>query len=265
MRRDSQSSLIHSLIRAATVAHNSITLMAAGSIRSIALLGISAVMLFGLLTPTGAEENPARPSQPSLIVTPSTSMAFSWTSRWSVLIQGYRSLLDQDSILAHGQFNLWHNRHRRCHNHSYRERKCVTSFPRRIWSRCRVHERVKRSGQHDQAAKIDCPSIFASSCVGSTATIPLAMERWRLGGDGAKIMPRLSLAERAKDCNQPSRLAERTGKRSSFGSDRSSCSKYSIVFINPFCSCTLGSQASSFLAKLMSGQRCFGSSSGKGR
>ena len=65
--------------------------------------------------------------------------------------------------------------------------------------------------------------------------------------------------------NQPSRFAERVGKRSSFGSDRSSWSKYSIVFINPSCSCTLGSHWSSFLAKLMSGQRCFGSSSGSGR
>jgi len=65
--------------------------------------------------------------------------------------------------------------------------------------------------------------------------------------------------------NQPSCFAERSGKRLSFGSDRSRCSKYSIVFINPSCSCTLGSHWSSFLAKLMSGQRCFGSSSGRGR
>jgi hypothetical protein len=51
--------------------------MAAGSIPSIALVGISAVLLLALSTPAGAEENPAKPSQPSLIVTPSTSMALS--------------------------------------------------------------------------------------------------------------------------------------------------------------------------------------------
>ena len=67
-------------------------------------------------------------------------------------------------------------------------------------------------------------------------------------------------------CNQPLAFGRANrSKRSSFGSDRSSCSKYLMVFINPSRSCTLGSHASSPLAKLMSGQRCLGSSSGSGR
>ena len=72
-----------------------------------------------LLTPADAEEKPARPSQPSLIVTPPTSMAFSgpqggpfspslFEYRVSA-IDGHRQVLDQDSILAHGQFDLWHD------------------------------------------------------------------------------------------------------------------------------------------------------------
>ncbi|SRR6266540_2178330 len=48
------------------------TMMATGA--SVTFLGISAMLL---LTPADAEEKPAKPSQPSLIVTPSTSMAFS--------------------------------------------------------------------------------------------------------------------------------------------------------------------------------------------
>jgi hypothetical protein len=148
---------------------------------SVTFLAISAMVLS---TPTGAEEKPARLSQPSLIVTPG-SMAFSGprggpfsplTFRVSSeLNHGHRSLLDQDPILAHGQFNLWHDRHTRSHNHSYAERKRVTSFAGRIWTWRRVHERVKRSGQHDQVGKADCPSIFAPSCVGSNCTQP-----WRV-------------------------------------------------------------------------------------
>src|SRR6266540_4290352 len=153
------------------------TMMATGA--SVTFLGISAMLL---LTPADAEEKPAKPSQPSLIVTPSTSMAFSGPrggpfspARFRVSserIDGHRSLLDQASILAHGQFNLWHDRHTRCHNHSYAERKRVTSFAGRIWTWRRVHERVKRSGQHDQVGKADCPSIFAPLCVGSNCTQP---------------------------------------------------------------------------------------------
>jgi hypothetical protein len=48
------------------------TMMATGA--SVTFLGISAMLL---LTKADAEEKPAKPSQPSLIVTPSTSMAFS--------------------------------------------------------------------------------------------------------------------------------------------------------------------------------------------
>jgi hypothetical protein len=47
-------------------------MMAMGA--SVTFLGTSAMLL---LTPTGAEEKPGRPSQPSLIVTPASSMAFS--------------------------------------------------------------------------------------------------------------------------------------------------------------------------------------------
>ena len=36
-----------------------------------------------------------------------------------------QQILDQDSILAHGQFNLWHDRHIRHHNHLHGERKRV--------------------------------------------------------------------------------------------------------------------------------------------
>jgi hypothetical protein len=50
--------------------------MAEGWIPSITLLSIPAALL-ALLTPTGAEERRARESQPSLIVTPAGSMAFS--------------------------------------------------------------------------------------------------------------------------------------------------------------------------------------------
>jgi hypothetical protein len=48
------------------------TMMAAGS--SLTFLGISALLLS---TPTHAEEKPGRPSQPSLIVTPASSVTFS--------------------------------------------------------------------------------------------------------------------------------------------------------------------------------------------
>lgn len=40
--------------------------------------------------------------------------------------------------------------------------------------------------------------------------------------------------------------------------------KYSIVRLKPLSKSTCGSQCSSFLAKLMSGRRCFGSSTGNG-
>ena len=65
--------------------------------------------------------------------------------------------------------------------------------------------------------------------------------------------------------SQPPPLANCIGGRSYFGSDLNSCSKYSMVFINPSRSCTRGTQPSRSLAKLMSGQRCLGSSSGSGR
>ena len=48
------------------------TIMAAGA--SVTFLGISALLL---LTPTHAEEKPGRPSQPSLTVTPPSSVTFS--------------------------------------------------------------------------------------------------------------------------------------------------------------------------------------------
>jgi hypothetical protein len=44
---------------------------------SVTLLGIPAVLLLALLTLAGAEEKPGRLSQPSLIVTPASSMAAS--------------------------------------------------------------------------------------------------------------------------------------------------------------------------------------------
>jgi hypothetical protein len=60
-------------------------------------------------------------------------------------------------------------------------------------------------------------------------------------------------------------LAERIGRRSSRGLDLNNPSKYSIVFMRPSRSCTRGAHASSFCARLISGQRCLGSSSGSGR
>jgi hypothetical protein len=50
------------------------TMMATGQIVSISLLGISTMLL---LTPIGAAEKPAGLSQPSLVVTPATSIVFS--------------------------------------------------------------------------------------------------------------------------------------------------------------------------------------------
>jgi hypothetical protein len=53
------------------------TMMATGQIISITFLGILALLLLLLLTPIGAEEKGTGLSPPSLIVAPSTSMAFS--------------------------------------------------------------------------------------------------------------------------------------------------------------------------------------------
>src|SRR5262245_22080525 len=50
-------------------------IMATGA--SVGFLGISAILL---LTPADAEEKPAKQSQPSLIVTPSSGVSFSWRS-----------------------------------------------------------------------------------------------------------------------------------------------------------------------------------------
>jgi hypothetical protein len=68
------------------------------SMPSITLLGMPAVLLLAWLTPTGAEETPARLSQPSLIVTPASSMAPLWASRRSVLTRTFRV----SSELVHG-------------------------------------------------------------------------------------------------------------------------------------------------------------------
>ena len=69
------------------------TIMAAGA--SVTFLGISALLL---LTPTHAEEKPGRPSQPLLTVIYRVS---------DKRIYGNRQLLDQNSVLAHGEFNPW--------------------------------------------------------------------------------------------------------------------------------------------------------------
>jgi hypothetical protein len=105
------------------------------------------------------------------------------------------TVLDQDPILAHGQFNLWHDRHARCHNHSDCERQRVTSVAGCIWTWRRVHERVERSGQHDQAGKAGYPSVFTSSCdrtnrtqpwwrllAGRPRRIPVGRPRWPFAG-----------------------------------------------------------------------------------
>ena len=88
------------------------TMMAAGA--SVTFLGISALLL---LTPTHAEEKPGRPSQPLLTVTPPEQRVLLWTPGRPVLtviyrvsdkrIYGNRQLLDQNSVLAHGEFNPW--------------------------------------------------------------------------------------------------------------------------------------------------------------
>ena len=107
------------------------TMMATGA--SVTLLGISAVLL---LTPADAEEKLAPVS--AVVDRDATDQhGLLWTSRRPVLTlafrvssefnHGRRQLLDQDSILAHGQFNLWHDRHMRCHNHPYGERERVKS------------------------------------------------------------------------------------------------------------------------------------------
>ena len=92
----------------------------------------------------------------------------------------------------------------------------------------------------------------------------------KAGGSDRSSAPSTSGHAESKSCEQNSRhqrppLAERVGRRSSFGSDLNSCSKYAMVFISPSRSCTRGAHESSSSAKLMSGQRCLGSSSGSGR
>jgi len=107
-----------------------------------------------LVMPSGAEEKPGRLSQPSLIVTPAGNVAFSGPrggpfspARFAFQVSstaGAVSYSIRSAILAYGQFQFWHHRHSRRHNHSDRERQRVTSFSGRIWTCRRVHERIKR-------------------------------------------------------------------------------------------------------------------------
>src|SRR5262249_55051995 len=165
---------------------------------SFAFAGIFAVLL---LTSAGAEEKPDKLPQPSLIVTPAGSIAFSGPrggpfspERFEFRVSSTAGIVNY-SILAHGQSNLWHDRHSRCHNHSDGQRQRVTSFARRIWTWRRVHERVERPGHHDQAGKADYPSVFASSCdrtnrtqpwwkllAGRPRRIPVGRPRWPFAG-----------------------------------------------------------------------------------
>ena len=75
------------------------------------MIAISAILL---LTQIGVAQRPAGQSLPSLIVTPSTSVAFSGPGRPVLTvtyrvsnkrIYGNRKLFDQNSVLAHGESN----------------------------------------------------------------------------------------------------------------------------------------------------------------
>ena len=87
---------------------------ATGHIASITLLAIPAILL--LTQVTAAQQRPAGQSASSLIVTPSTSIAFSGPRGGpfapspcrvsSKRIDRYRQLLDQNSVLAYREFDL---------------------------------------------------------------------------------------------------------------------------------------------------------------
>jgi hypothetical protein len=119
-------------------------MMATGQMASIALLTIPAILL---LAQTSAAQRPMPTGQssPSLIVTAVDQHRLLWTLGRPVLaflyrvpserINGHRQLLDWDSLLAHGKFNLRHDGHRRRHNHPYGERERLDPTAGHIWSR----------------------------------------------------------------------------------------------------------------------------------
>jgi len=92
-----------------------------------------------LLRPIGAEEQPARLSQPSLIVTPAGSLAFSGPrggpfspARFEFRVTSTTGTVSY-SIRTPSWLTVWHRRHSRSHNHCDRERQRVTSSSGRIW------------------------------------------------------------------------------------------------------------------------------------
>jgi hypothetical protein len=167
------------------------------------------------LTQIGAAQRPAGQSPPSLIVTNSSSMAFSGPrgglfspARFEFRVSsttgtvGY-SIRTPSWLTASPTFGttdtrgvtitLTVNANASRLYHSDRERQCVTSFARRVWTWRRVHERVERSGQYDQAGKADYPRI--SSCdrtnrtqpwwrllAGRSRRIPVGRPRWPFAG-----------------------------------------------------------------------------------
>ena len=148
---------------------------------SAIFLGIFAMLL---LTPAGAEEKPGRPSQPSLIVTPASSMAFSGPrggpfspARFEFRVSSTTGIVKYSVrtpswLTASSTFGTTDTSGVTITD---RERPRVTSFAGCVWTWRRVHKRVERSGQHDQAGKAVYPRVFASSCDGSNRTQP-----WRL-------------------------------------------------------------------------------------
>jgi len=90
---------------------------ATGHIASITLLAIPAILLSMLVT--AAQRRPAGQSAPSLIVTPSTSIAFSGPrgGPFAPSLVEYRvSALDQNSVLAYREFDLRRYTPNRRHN-----------------------------------------------------------------------------------------------------------------------------------------------------
>jgi hypothetical protein len=140
--------------------------MSIGRIVSIALLATSAMLM---LTQIGAAQRPAGQSPPSLIVTPSSSVAFS----------GPRG-----GPFSPARFEFRVSSSTGTVGYSIRTPSWLTASPtfgttvtRGVTITLTVNanasrERVERSGQYDQAGKADYPRVFASSCDRSNRTQP---------------------------------------------------------------------------------------------
>jgi hypothetical protein len=106
---------------------------------------------------------PAGQSPPSLIVTPASSMAFSGPRGGPFSPARFEFRVSSTTGIV---------------SYSIRTPPWLTASPTFGTTDTRgvtitlFHERLKRSGQHDQAGKADYPRVFASSCDGSNRTRP---------------------------------------------------------------------------------------------